>query len=182
MQSNSAEGNEGASAGDRGTVHGLLEDPERVRDEHDLDVIIPVYGHTATLVGRTWQPEVKYWGTSLGERPELRSTDALDLAWMIRRYQGLNWTHRGALLILEGASYQQLLGPLVLLGFKARPVHSVRPGCTDVEVAVVEKNGRNLAHKELFFAIVEAMMRGPDAVSATFETSPTKSPTGDVLY
>lgn len=140
MQKDQASGDLGAlfTGGDQ--PGGVLENPDRVREEFDQDILVSGR-HMGTL-------------ECMGEAHYSARDDGVK--YFKREFERLSWTHTGALLRLQGASLQQLMGPsFVLLSFRERPRWSPRPGLDDVLVAIIDQNPEGLTPQELLLSIVD---------------------------
>ena len=59
------------------------------------------------------------------------------------------WSHIAALLVLQGASIQQVLGPeWVMCGGSARPACSVRPGIDDICIGLVTERPHGMTPRK----------------------------------
>jgi len=135
MQDKDTAGNQGARSAASGTSERLLADTEGVV----VEVHVPG-GNTAWLRGLTGSRDLQDGGVT----------------WTERRYRCLNWTHLGARLRLEGASPQSLLGALVFVYGKERPVYHPQPGYDEVVLGIVHENVDDLPLSELFLVLHRA--------------------------
>ena len=79
------------------------------------------------------------------------SSDGYALSWTVCSLKSLLWGHTSALLRLEGASSQSLLGEdTILLRSRERPMYASVPGHDDVWLALIEDNPRGMPLPEMF--------------------------------
>ena len=76
----------------------------------------------------------------------------------IFKYGRLCWSHRAAILFLQGATVQKVLGPAwIILGGTSVAVWDPRPGLKDVVVAAVMENDAQLMAEQLFLELRAAL-------------------------
>lgn len=80
-----------------------------------------------------------------------------DFRWFMYEFKGLRLTHLASLMKLEGSPIQRLLGDLVLLKGKERPVYSPIPGMDDVVVGRVIDNPDGLDARQVFDIMHEGL-------------------------
>lgn len=90
-------------------------------------------------------------GVSKEERDEV---DTSFICWKIR---SLSWSHRCALLFLQGVPIQQLLSPYVLLAADIRPSYMPRPGLDNVTLIEVIRLDQELKGPKLFFFFIDKL-------------------------
>jgi hypothetical protein len=135
-----------------GRTHGFLEDPNRVRQQLDLDVFVNDR-HTAAFTE----------AVSSGFFTQPNGFECV-----LYLFRCMRWTHVASLLHMEGAGKQQLLGPdVVVLSFHERPVYDPLPGLNDVLVACVLKKPPEFDTREVFFRLHDAFLRGDVRLETT---------------
>lgn len=78
------------------------------------------------------------------------------LVWRIHKYKTLRWPALIAVLLLQGATLQAVLGPRwLLLSGTHRPQHSPRPGIDDPILVEILSNPRNLVGAELLGVLTQ---------------------------
>jgi hypothetical protein len=74
-----------------------------------------------------------------------------DVVYSRLRYKRMDWSHTAALMRLQGAHIQYLLGDrFILLAGSHRPDYAPNPGMDDVEVGFVLENPDQLDPTDLF--------------------------------
>lgn len=75
---------------------------------------------------------------------------ATEVKAVVYDFTELNWTHRGAMLVIQGEVISTILGPaLFLLRVTHRVIGHPRPGMDDVRVLVPLQNPQGLQSMEL---------------------------------
>lgn len=89
------------------------------------------------------------------------ATEDGELSWVVRSFKELIWGHTAALLRLEGAAPQALLGEdRLLVKSLDRPVYASVPGHDDVWVVFLQSNPQKLPLEEVFYRVHARFMDG----------------------
>lgn len=124
----------------------------------------PATGATPTAAGILEDPDgvtrLVFFGRELAHAPEakvssLKGTYELDgeaycLEWNRWTFPRLYWSHVTALLLLQGATFQQVLPGWLVLRGDLRPAPDPLPGADRVVLAEITEVPAGLTHRQLF--------------------------------
>ena len=108
---------------------GLRNDPDAKGILAGPDGVVRIYS-CGELVAHGYNCKKTYISGLYGE-------DEHHIEWDCWRISALRWTHRAALLFLQGSSMQQLVVPSLLLRAHPTRPYDPRPGAIDVVIAEV---------------------------------------------
>lgn len=111
---------EGAGGDRASTTQGILEDPDGVVRIYGGGFIASCYGYSKTHISGSYP---------CGEEEH-------HIEWDCWRFDELRWSHRAALMFLQGASMQRLVMPYLLL--KAHPTLPYDPRLGAYQVVMAE--------------------------------------------
>lgn len=146
----------------------LLEDPDAMSLEYRYD-----FHRFNRQVNRCeWAPfkcelfREEQFVASLCEHRVTTIREIHKATWVLWCYDELWWSHFGGLLLLQGATHQQILGErIILLSGDPLPVSSPRLGLQNVTVAGMLEAPDEWSAKDIFMAIhEEALHRGSTTV------------------
>lgn len=107
------------------------------------DGVVQIYGSHGGLVARGFEHKLTLVAGEYG--PSNHS-----IAWDCWYFGALHWEYKAAVLLLQGASMQQLLRPYLLLRADPIPPYSPWPGAYNVVLADVRDAPGGLSYIEMF--------------------------------
>jgi hypothetical protein len=136
----------GAAGAD--AAHGILEDPNGVVRIYSCGTLIASgYDHKKTYISGIYSPD---------------DTEH-HIEWDRWSFPELRWSHKAALMFLQGSSMQQLVMPYLLLRAHPMPPYDPRPGAHQVVLAELHVAPDPPLDHHLMFSLL-----APDALRLDF--------------